>query len=200
MSIKSPAYRNHLRNLQNEADAEKFHKLQRLNLFNEKTFYREFVRDLLNAKKEIIIYSPFVTKFRSEFFSKIFKVLQRKNVCVFIFTRPLEEHDYLMQTEIKLALKEYEESGASIIYLPKFIHAKVAVIDRGILWEGSLNILSQRESKEIMRRMADEDMAMQVMTHLGLNEELAEGYKYQYERLCRNLIANSKHPSDRISR
>ncbi len=192
MLAQSPAYRNHLRNLQNEADAMKWQGFKRLNLFNEKTFYKEFVKDMLNAQKEIIIYSPFMTKFRSEFFSKVFKALQRKNICVFIFTRPLEEHDYLMQTEIKLALKEYEESGASIIYLPGFIHAKVAVIDREILWDGSLNILSQRESKEIMKRTVDEDMAIQVITYLELKEKMAEGYKYQYERLCRNLIANSK--------
>ena len=200
MPIQSPAYQNHLRNLQNEADAQKLHELRKLNLFNEKTFYREFISDMLNVKKEIIIYSPFVTKFRSEFFSRTFEVLRRRNICVFIFTRPLEEQDYLMRTEIKCALKDYEELGACIFYVPGFIHAKAAIIDREILWEGSLNIFSQRESKEMMRRTADEDMAMQVLAHLELKEKLAEGYKYQYERLCRNLIANSKHPSDRISR
>lgn len=193
MPMQSPAYKNHLRNIQNEIDAKKFHELQKLNLFNEKTFYRAFVEDMLNAKKEIIIYCPFISKFRSEFFSDTLKKLRRRNICVFIFTRPIEEHDYLMRTEIKLALKDYEELGACITYLPGLIHAKVAIIDREILWEGSLNILSQRESKEMMRRTADEDSAIQIMSHLGLNEKLAERYKFQYERLCRNLIESSKH-------
>lgn len=193
MPTQSPAYKNHLRNLQNEIDAEKFHKLQKLDLFNEKTFYKAFVDDMLNAKKEIIIYSPFVTKFRSDFFSDTFKKLRKRNICVFIFTRPLEEHDYLMRTEIKCALRNYEELGACITYLPGYIHAKTAIIDREILWEGSLNILSQRESKEMMRRIADEDSAKQIMSYLKLNRELAEGYKFQYERLCRNLIENSKN-------
>ena len=193
MPIQSPAYKNHLRNLQNEIDAEKFHKLQKLDLFNEKSFYKAFIEDMLNAKKEIIIYSPFITKFRSDFFSDTLKKLQNRNICVFIFTRPLEEHDYLMRTEIKCALRDYKELGACITYLPGFIHAKTAIIDREILWEGSLNILSQRESKEIMRRMVDEDSAKQIMFYLELNKELAEGYKYQYERLCRSLIENSKN-------
>lgn len=193
MPIQSPAYKNHLRNLQNEIDAEKFHELQKLDLYNEQTFYKAFVEDILNARKEIIIYSPFVTKFRSDFFSDTFKKLRKRNICVFIFTRPLEEHDYLMRTEIKCALRDYEELGACITYLPGYIHAKIAVIDREILWEGSLNILSQRESKEIMRRIEDEDSAKQIMSYLGLNKELAEKYKFQYERLCRNLIENSKN-------
>lgn len=193
MPVQSPAYRRHLKNLQNEADAEKFHKIQKLYLYNEKTFYKAFVEDMLNAKKEIVIYSPFITKFRSDFFSDTLKKLQKRNVCVFIFTRPLEEQDYLMRTEIKCALRDYEELGACITYLPGYIHAKTAIIDREILWEGSLNILSQRESKEMMRRIADKDSAKQIMSYLGLNKELAEGYKFQYERLCRNLIENSKN-------
>ncbi|MDO8513091.1 MAG: hypothetical protein Q7S37_01170 [bacterium] len=181
-----------MQNLQNEIDAKNLHELQKLDLFNEKTFYRAFIRDILEAKKEIVIYSPFVTKFRSEFFRKTLETLKRRNIALFIFTRPLEEHEYLMRAEIKCALKDYEEMGACIFYLQGSIHEKVAIIDRAILWEGSLNILSQRESKEMMKRMANEDMAMQVMSYLGLNEKLAEGYKFQYERLYRSLVENSR--------
>lgn len=193
MLVQSPAYCRHMQNLQNEIDADKLHKLQKLCLFNEKTFYREFVKDMLAAEKEVIIYSPFISKFRSEFFSDTLRNLRRRNIAVFIFTRPLEEHDRLMRSEISCALKDYEELGTSIFYLSGSIHEKVAVIDRKILWEGSLNILSQRESKEMMRRVADEDSAKQIMTYLGLNKKLVEGYKFQYERLYRSLIENSKH-------
>jgi|GEM_PF-395199 phosphatidylserine/phosphatidylglycerophosphate/cardiolipin synthase-like enzyme len=192
MPIKSPAYRNHLRNLQNEADAQKYQRLKKLDLYDEKTFYRSFTKDLLNSNKEVIIYSPFVSKYRSEYFTTTLIALRRRNIAVFIFTRPLEEVDYLMRSEVKCALKVYEELGACIIYLPGLIHQKAAIIDREILWEGSLNILSQRESREMMRRTADEEIAMQVMSHLGLNKKLAEGYKYQHERLYRSLVENSK--------
>ncbi len=191
MPIQSPAYRQHLQNIQNEVDAEKF-RSRRLNLFNEKTFYHQFVRDMLDAEKEVIIYSPFVSKFRSQFFSDTMKKLRRRNIAVFIFTRPLEEHEYLMRSEISCALKDYEEMGVDIFYLSGSIHEKVAVIDRKILWEGSLNILSQRTSREMMRRIQDEQETKEVMAYLGLNKKLAEGYKEQYERLYRNLVANWK--------
>lgn len=192
MSIKLPAYKNYLRNRQNAIDAEKLQEMQKLDLYNEKTFYKAFVRDLLEVKKEVVIYSPFVTKFRSEFFRKTFKELQKRNIAVFIFTRPLEEQEYLMRSEIQCALKDYENLGVYITYLPGFIHAKTAIIDREILWEGSLNILSQRESREIMRRVNDEDSAKQVMAYLGINKKLTEGYKYQYEQLYKSLAENSK--------
>lgn len=191
--MQSPAYKRHMQNIQNEIDAKKLHEQQKLNLFNEKTFYRAFIRDMLEAKKEVIIYSPFVTKFRSEFFKSTLEKLRIKNIAVFIITRPFEEQDRLMRAEVSCALKDYEELGVCICYLEGLIHQKVAIIDREILWEGSMNILSQRNSKEIMRRISDDFSAIQVMSYLGLNKKIAEGYKFQYERLYRNLVENSKY-------
>ena len=51
-----------------------------------------------------------------------------------------------------------------------------------------------------MRRTTDEDWTKQVMSHLEINKALAEGYKFQYERLCRDLIKNSKHGFSRVIR
>lgn len=192
MLAQSPSYKRYLQNRQNEIDAEKFRESQKLSLFNEKTFYQAFTKDMLNARREVIIYSPFISKYRSEFFRRSFETLRKRNISVFVFTRPLEEHDYFMRAEIKCALKDYENYGACVVYLSGLIHEKVAVIDREILWEGSLNILSQRESKEMMRRIVDEDAALQVVSYLKLKKPLAENYKNQYERLCRNLVENTR--------
>jgi len=192
MLQQSPAYRQHLTNIQNEVDAKKLKQMQKGNLFNEKSFYQAFTKDMLTAKKEVIIYSPFVSKFRSEFFRRTLTELRKRNIPVFIFTRPLEEHDYFMKAEISCALNDYEESGAYVTYLTGFVHEKLAIIDREILWEGSLNILSQRQSREMMRRISDEAMTQETMSYLGLNKKLAEGYKYQYERLYQNTVKNIK--------
>jgi hypothetical protein len=64
---------------------------------------------MLEAEKEVIIYCPFISKFRSDFFRQTLLKLRKKNVDVFIFTRPLEEHECLMRSEISCALKDYEE-------------------------------------------------------------------------------------------
>lgn len=187
-------FKNYLKNRQSAIDANNTDKESKTsNLFNEKTFYRTFTKDMLKAQKEVIIYSPFVTKFRSDFFKQTLENLKNRNIIVFIFTRPLEEHDYLMRSEISCALKDLEESGVCICYLPGNIHEKIAIIDREILWEGSLNILSQRVSKEIMRRTLDKDLAIQIMFYLELNKKLTEAYKLKYEKLYRGLITNSKN-------
>jgi len=192
MPVMSPSYKRHLENMQNEQDAEKYRESRMLDLYNERTFYPAFVRDMLKAEKEVVIYCPFISKYRAEFFKNSLEKLRHRNIAVFIFTRPVEEHELLTRNEIKAALADYEELGACIVQLSGFIHAKASIIDREIVWDGSLNILSQRLSKEFMRRTQDKDIAKQMLDHLGLNRKIAEGYKYQYERLYRSLVEKKK--------
>lgn len=195
MPAQTQSFKNYLRRRDAMIAAEnnkEEEKPEEREIYNEKTFYRAFVKDMLEADKEVIIYSPFISKFRSDFFSDTFKKLRRRNIDVFIFTRPIEEHEYFARAEIKCALNDYEEMGATIFYLPGSIHEKVAIIDRKVLWEGSLNILSQRNSREMMRRLSDKVSAKQIMAHLGLNKKLVEGYKDKYERMYRSLVENKK--------
>lgn len=150
---------------------------QTTNMFNQTTFYPAFIKDMLEAKKEVIIYSPFISKYRADFFKKTLRKLEQKDVRVFIFTRPVEEHEGYMQEEIKAAIKTYESLGVHITYIEGSIHEKVAIIDRKVIWEGSLNILSQKSSKELMVRVADEEFASKMISALGLNQRLISGYK-----------------------
>ncbi len=146
-------------------------------LYNEVTFYPALIKDMLNAEKEVIIYSPFISQYRADFFRRALLKLKRKNVHVFIFTRPVLEHEEYVQDEIRTAIQIYKKLGAHITYIDGSIHEKVAMIDRKILWEGSLNILSQKRSKELMIRIADEDFTAQVLSNLTLNQKLINGYK-----------------------
>lgn len=182
MFNQTQAWREYLKRRENVIGQEKIR-----DLFNEKTFYRAFIGDLIHAKKEVIIYSPFVSKFRANYYNKIIEKLRKRNIEVFIFTRPLDEYDNIIRSQIEHVLENYEKRGVCIFYLSKYIHEKVAIIDRGILWEGSLNILSHRASNEMMRRIEHQDSAMQVMAHLGISKKLAECYKQIYEKMYRAL-------------
>jgi hypothetical protein len=51
-------------------------------------------------------------------------------------------------------------------------HRKLAILDRSILWEGSLNILSQNSSSEIMRRIQSAELAWQMAHFTKLDAHL----------------------------
>jgi uncharacterized protein YydD (DUF2326 family) len=92
------------------------------NLYNEMTFYPAFINDMLKAEEEVIIYSPFISKYRANFFKRTLLRLKQKNVHVFIFTRPVLEHEEYVQEEIISAIQDYKELGAHITYIEGFIH------------------------------------------------------------------------------
>lgn len=187
MTNNTQAFKQYLKNREAAIKIEQLQNSKSSGLFNEKTFYHSFTKDLLEAKKEVIIYSPFVSKFRADFYKPIIEKLRNRNIEVFIFTRPLDEYELIFRPQIKQALKNLEKQGICIFFMGKYIHQKVAIIDRAILWEGSLNILSHRASNEMMRRTSDENLAMGVVVHLGLNIKLAESYKQIYEKMYRSL-------------
>lgn len=159
-------------------------------LYNEKTFYPALIKDMLESKQEVIIYSPFVSKFRTDCLKRTIEKLKYRNIDVFIFTRPVEEYENIIRPQIEITLKRFEEMGVCIFYPGRYIHEKVAIIDRQILWEGSLNILSHRASNEMMRRTESKDSAVEVMEHININQYISEAYKTKYEKLCRNLARN----------
>lgn len=111
-------------------------------LHDETTFYQAFLADLKKCKKEVIIESPFITTERMKLFRPIFEKLIAKGVKIYVVTRHPYDHtgDYKIQSES--AISFFEQIGVQALLCTGNHHRKLAILDRGILWEGSLNILS----------------------------------------------------------
>lgn len=141
-------------------------------LFDEKTFYQTFLRDLENCQKEVIIESPYITSERMGTFDRIFQKLLQNGVKIYIFTRDPKEHNEFMEPQSENAIRWCESVGIQVLLCTGNYHRKLALLDRDILWEGSLNILSQRHSREIMRRIENEELTLQMFNFLNLDKFL----------------------------
>lgn len=137
-------------------------------LFDNNSFYKAFERDLRRAKQSVIIESPFITSRRMEQLLPILIKLCHKGVRVVVNTRNPEEHheEYMIQAEGAVAAMQ--SIGIKVLYTVKH-HRKLAIIDDEILWEGSLNILSQGDSCEVMRRTVSSSLAWQMICFTKLN-------------------------------
>ena len=138
-------------------------------LFDNNSFYKAFERDLRRARHSVIIESPFITSRRMEHLLPILIKLCRKGIKVVVNTRNPEEHnvEYMIQAEDAVAAMQ--EIGIKVLYTVKH-HRKLAIIDDEILWEGSLNILSQGDSCEVMRRTVSSSLAWQMICFTKLNK------------------------------
>ena len=137
-------------------------------LYDEKTFYQTFSRDLEDYQNEVIIESPYITSERMRTFDHIFQKLLQKGVKIYIFTPDPQEHDDFMEPQSEEIIKWCETVGIQVLLCIGNHHRKLAILDRKVLWEGSLNILSQSHSREIMRRIEDRSATMEMFGFLKL--------------------------------
>lgn len=136
-------------------------------LFDHNTFYQAFEKDLKHSRHCVLIESPFITSKRIEYLFPILHKLRLRNVRVIINTRCPDEHSEELAIQAALAIKALQSIGVAVLYTGKH-HRKLAIIDAEILWEGSLNILSQSDSCEIMRRAESQELARQMALFVGL--------------------------------
>ncbi len=141
-------------------------------LHDEKTFYQTFLKDLERCESELIIESPFITSERMRTFDRLFEKLLKKGVKIYIITRNPREHDSFMEPQSEDAIGWCEQVGIQVFLCVGNHHRKLAMLDRKVLWEGSLNILSQTRSREIMRRIESTELTMEMLNFLKLEKFL----------------------------
>ena len=102
--------------------------------------------------------------------SPIFKRLVDRGVKVYIITRDPSILENPLANQSSEIIKQFEVMGIHVLATVNNHHRKLAIIDREILWEGSLNILSQTNSREIMRRIESSYFAQEMFDFLNLEK------------------------------
>ena len=128
--------------------------------------YQKFLQDLSNCQEEVIIETPFITTQRMNTFDSIFKILLKKGVKIYIITRDPKEHDNGYEIQSEKSIRWCEALGIQVLLCVGNHHRKLAILDRKLLWEGSLNILSQACSREIMRRIESQEATKELFNFL----------------------------------
>jgi len=143
-------------------------------LYTEKTFWPIFFKDLLSVKKSLLIMSPFASLRRAGQMMDYFRALLNRNVDLRIITRPPSKQGGKLSEHAEEVIKQLEALGATVVQR-KGMHQKVAVIDNQVVWEGSLNILSHKDTQEQMRRFEGQNAAEEVVRNLEIDEDEAAG-------------------------
>lgn len=145
--------------------------LLRSKLFDQTTFYPAFTNDLKRCRRQVIIESPFITTNRMSTLLPIFQKLRKRGVEIIINTRDPQECELPWEAQTNDAIYSLAEIGVQILYTGGH-HRKLAILDESILWEGSLNILSQNDSCEIMRRIKSPTLAKQMINFTKVDKFL----------------------------
>ncbi|HPP65015.1 MAG TPA: AAA domain-containing protein [Candidatus Paceibacterota bacterium] len=136
---------------------------------NQAFFYKAFLKDLSQAEDEVVIVSPFLTLNRVASFEAIFRELHHKGIKTFIITKPFREQKLSQECGKELA-DNLRKLNIEVIPKP-LSHEKLAIIDRKIIWHGSLNILSHKNTSELMMRFVTKEnkFSEEVLKLCGIN-------------------------------
>ncbi len=136
-------------------------------LFDDRTFYEALRLDVERATSEIVIFSAFYTARRVAFYEQLFARKISEGVRIRCVTRPPRNNGSMDASESDKILKSFEKMGI-VVDTRDAIHEKVVIIDRSILWSGSLNALSNSGSTdEMMTRTISRATAIQVANFLA---------------------------------
>jgi phosphatidylserine/phosphatidylglycerophosphate/cardiolipin synthase-like enzyme len=138
-------------------------------LYDQTSFYKAFLRDLERARSRVVIESPFITSKRMAVLFPILRKLRRHGVRIIVNTKPLDEHETFFKDQAVQAIAAMQAISITVL-LTVGHHRKLAIIDNDILWEGSLNILSQNDSCEVMRRIESRVVVDEMVRFLTLSE------------------------------
>jgi len=131
----------------------------------EQQFWITFFDDLKTCVTSLEIVSPFIRDDSVRKLLEHFERLRRQSVKIVIYSRPCKDHT--CPESFNLAIEKLNGLSIEIKTIEK-IHQKIAIIDNAIWWEGSLNILSFKDSGEHMRRFKGSG-AKTLLSEIGLN-------------------------------
>jgi superfamily II DNA or RNA helicase len=137
-------------------------------IFDKDNFLPVFNQDIVAAKKEIVIVSPFVRKRRTHQMVQHLKISTGKNIRVIVVTRPKEDFATKDRAAMQRTLDLLADSGVNVVFKSN-IHQKFAVMDQKVVWYGSINLLSYGSAQESIMRIDSANIANELMKSIEVH-------------------------------
>jgi len=131
-------------------------------IFNKDNFLHVFNQDIVTAKKEILIVSPFVRKRRTQQMIQHLKIAIGNNIRVIVVTRPKEDFKSKDPAAMQRTLNLLTNDGVKVVFKSN-IHQKFAIMDQKVVWYGSINLLSYGSAQESIMRIESFNIANELM-------------------------------------
>ena len=133
-------------------------------IFDAKTFRDIYENDLSSANNSIIITSPGLNNSQVNKTIRLTEASQYNGVQMTVLTLPA--HDY-PDDRIKITEKLISKLKSSGIYVKEVrnLHEHFAIIDREVVWYGSINLLSRTKEEDNMIRIHNKELSEELLEY-----------------------------------
>ena len=130
--------------------------------FDKDTYYKLFRDDIIHAHSEITISSPYVSSAGVERLIRDVLLCDKEKVSIKLITYSVEHYSEDIQGRIDTLHNKLVGSGVEIQYT-EHISSRYAVIDKEIIWYGSMNLLSSIKDDDDEMRIVNKDIALSLV-------------------------------------
>lgn len=127
-------------------------------IYDGKSFMSVYAKDIRNARKEVLVVSPYMRKNRIKNLIPLLREAIENGVSATVITRPADEHSEKSKTETDENIELLESAGVEVKTRSSY-HQKFTVIDAKTVWFGSVNFLSFGTADESLMRFESYDIA-----------------------------------------
>lgn len=131
-------------------------------IFDATSYKKVYETDLLRAYSEIVISSPGINVAKVKWFLNLVLEKQEQGVKISVLTIAPDEYPESRRNITKTLLEELRSSGIYVI-AGTDIHEHFAIIDKEILWYGSMNMLSREKEDDNLIRIESKEIAEELL-------------------------------------
>ena len=139
----------------------------------QKDFFRLLTHDIQNADNRVVFYSAFLASHRIGEIQTVIRAAAERGVKVYVVTKPISDRkksEAAIYSSLEQTLVEW---GVCVVHKAK-MHEKIVFVDDSVIWVGSLNALSFRDTQEVMERRCSREVFADYEKTLRLEELLKE--------------------------
>ena len=132
-------------------------------IYDNHDFFPVYSADVLAAKSEVLIVSPFLTKRRV---LHALNYILSADASITIVTKPPDNYNDKDKAKIEDCIELLSGHEKITVKTKNRIHQKYAIMDQRTVWYGSINLLSYGSSEESIMRIESADIAGELLRGL----------------------------------
>ena len=131
-------------------------------IFDNDNYYSVYQKDLLEATKEVIISSPFLSNDKVIQLIEFIREKQIQGLKISIITYHQDCYKY-SSSENRVRLLNKLKNNGFYIHLVKERCERYAVIDNEIIWYGNISLLGSEHDEESIMRVVSKEIAAELL-------------------------------------
>ena len=137
--------------------------IQQVNvIYDFESYIEVYKKDLESANKEIIISSPGINKNKIETMIDIWRNVQERGTKVIVLTLSPEKYPK-ERIEVTAQLIQTMKNNGVLVEIRQQMHEHYAIIDREVVWYGSMNLLSREREDDNLMRIRNAEIAGELL-------------------------------------